>query len=154
MDHQQYQTQDPNAAGNPMGGPQQQQPGTGTTRGRGRRAYAAQQYDFNAPAVPPAFDQQQQYSYPPAGQAFAQQQQQQPAATSPQSQYPQQAQQAYPQQYQYGPEYGTAAGSPTAGYQQPYPGQPGVGGMTQQFGQMHVSQVPPSPAAHLHIDST
>jgi hypothetical protein len=91
--------------------------------------------------VPPAFDQQQQYPYPAASQAFPQQLQQ-PSATSPQPQYGQPGQQAYPQQYQYGKEYSAAAGSPPAGYQQPYPGQPGVAGMTQQFGQMHVSQVP------------
>jgi len=112
-----------------------QQPATRTTRGRGRRAYAAQQYDFNAPAMPPAYDQQQ-YQYPP-GQAYPQQQ---PADASSPPPYVQQ--QGYPQQHQYGQDYKAAGGSPQAAYlQQPYPGQPGVAGMTQQFQQMNMSQV-------------
>jgi len=134
MDHQ-YPPQDPNVAGNPMA----KQPTTGATRGRGRRAYAAQQYDFNAPGMPAAYDQQQ-YQYP-SGQGYPQAYpQQQPADASSPPPYLQQ--QGYPQQHQYGQDYKAAGGSPQTAYpQQPYPGQPGVAGMTQQFQQMHVAQV-------------
>src|SRR5436305_10981681 len=78
--------------------PQQGQPHA--ARGRGRRAYAAQQYDFNSPQLAPVYDQQPQY---PAGQGF-QQPAPQPVGGPTQPQYGQP--QTYPQQsYQYGQEY-------------------------------------------------
>jgi len=113
------------------------QPQVGTTgRGRGRRAYAAQQYDFNAasPAGPvmQTYDQQQ----PQPGYVAPYGQQQVPAQpVSPTVPYGQ----PLPQGYQDGQQF----------YQQPlYPQQPSyqgqqpnVGGITNQFASMHVSTV-------------
>lgn len=109
-------------------------------RGRGRRAYAAQQYDFNAPA-PAVYDQSAQQAQYPA-QAYQQQQGQPaaaPAAQGQYGQYPVPAQPGYPQPgYQYGQEYQ----QPSPSLQpQGFQGQAGVGGITNQFQNMHVSQV-------------
>lgn len=107
--------------------PQQGQP---AARGRARRQYAAQQYDFNAPAGPSLYNQQQDVQqYPAQGYQAG------PAAMAPMQ--PGQPQ-TYPQPgYQYGQEH-----------QQPSPnmyqdGQRagGVAGMTSQFQNMQVSQV-------------
>jgi hypothetical protein len=107
----------------------EQAPQQGTTRGRGRRQYAAQQYDFSNPA-PAVYDQQPQYpaqGYPPA----------QPAPPVSQASYGQP--QAYPQPgYQYGQEYQQP--SPNM-YQQGYQGQTGVNGVTKQFQNLQVTQV-------------
>jgi hypothetical protein len=113
--------------------PQQQHPAA--SKGRGRRQYAAQQYDFNAPAAaPPMYEQQQPY---------LQQQAYQQSQPIQQAQYGQP--QTYPQQggYQYGQEY--QAPSPNA-YPQGYPpsyqqGQPNVAAMTNSFQHMQVAQV-------------
>jgi len=121
----------------PQSIPQQQHPAA--SRGRGRRQYAAQQYDFNAPAAVPMYEQQQPY---PQQQAY---QQSHPIAAAQQAQYGQP--QTYPQQggYQYGQEY--QAHSPNA-YPQTYPqgyqqGQPNVAAMTNSFQHMQVAQVDP-----------
>ena len=116
------------------------QAGAAASRPRGRRQYAAQQYDFNAPA-PPGNDQQAAYygqayqqQLPPSGAGVAQPQYDQP---------PQQGH-AYGQEYQ------------QPGFQQdynaPYPGQSGVPSMTNQFQKMHVSQViDPFPFYHVSV---
>lgn len=116
---------------------QQQQPAA--PRGRGRRAYAAQQYDFNAPAAAPMYEQQPQY---PPNQAYHQGQ-----ASIATSQPPYGQPQTYPQQggYQYGQEYqapGPNVYQQQQGYQQGYQqGPPNVAGMTSQFQNMQVAQV-------------
>ena len=119
------------------GTPPVQQPAA--PRGRGRRQYAAQQYDFSAPA-PAQYDQSAQPAQYPA-QVY---QQGQPTAAVPPAQYgqyPAPSQPGYPQPqpgYQYGQEYQ----QPNPNMQpQGYQGQPGVGGITNQFQNMHVSQV-------------
>jgi hypothetical protein len=96
----------------------QQQPAA--SRGRGRRQYAAQQYDFNAPAASSMYDQPPQYATP----GYFQQGQQPPVPSMAQPQYGQE----FP---------GPAPNAYAPGYQ----GQPSVVGMTNQFQQMHVSQV-------------
>src|SRR5579859_7537743 len=112
-----------------------QQQAPAAPRGRGRRQYAAQQYDFNAPAPDAMYAQQrppQQYQVPgyQQGQPVA------PVTAAPQ-QYGQPH--GYPQPgYQYGQDY--QAPSPSA-YQQNFQGQQGISGMTNQLQQMHVSQV-------------
>jgi len=144
MDHQNYMQQQPGPTMSP--GLQQQQPGQQPgapqqqpqTRAKGRRQYAAQQYDFNAPAAPSMFDQQQQFGqqqYPPQQNAYQQYGQPAPVGVPPaqpgQPQgYPQQPGYAYGQEYQQTPpQY--------AGYQT----QPGVGGITNQMQGMHIGQV-------------
>lgn len=121
---------DPQSAAQP---PQQQPQSTGA-RGRGRRQYAAQQYDFNAPGPAPSYDQQAHY----VAQGF---QQAQPGVAGTQLQQYGQPPVQYGQEYQ-------APGSNT--YQQGYQGQPNVTGMTNQLQQMHVSQVAPSPFLLTH----
>jgi len=115
-------------------------------RAKGRRQYAAQQYDFNAPAASSVYDQQlysqQQY---PQQQNFYQQQppaQLPPGGVVPPTQ-PGQSPQPYPQQGygQYGQEYPQAA-SPQYGGGYPQQ-QPNVGGITNSMQNMHLSQVCP-----------
>jgi hypothetical protein len=115
---------DPQSTAQP---PQNQQQPT-AARGRGRRQYAAQQYDFNAPASAPLYDQQAHY----VAQGY---QQPQPAVSGTQIQ---QLGQPPAQSYQYAQEY-QAPGSNT--YQQGYQGQPNVAGMTTQLQTMQVTQV-------------
>jgi len=96
-------------------------------RGRARRQYAAQQYDFNAPAAPAPAPYGQQYD---AQQYSAQGYAAGPAAMAP-------VQPGQPQGYpQPGPQYGQE-------YQQPsFDQRPaGVASMTSQFQNMQVSQV-------------
>ena len=114
----------------PLAQPEQAQQ-QGTTRGRGRRQYAAQQYDFSSPA-PAAYGQQhQQPQYPTQGYP-----QGQPA---PVAQASHGQPQAFPQPgYQYGQEYQQS--SPNM-YQQGYQGQAGVNGVTKQFQNLEVTQV-------------
>lgn len=107
------------------------QQGPPAARGRARRQYAAQQYDFNAPAGPSMYNQQQDaQQYPVQGYQAG------PATTAPvQLGQPQ----TYPQPgYQYGQEYQ----QPTSPNMYP-DGQraAGVTGMTSQFQNMQVSQV-------------
>ena len=104
-----------------------------TPRVRGRRQYAAQQYDFNVPAAPAPYDGQTQYPM----QAY--QQQPQPAAPVAQGQYAQP--QGYPAPYpeQVGQQQATFA--PNA-YQGGYSAaQPNVAGLTNQMQNMSVAQV-------------
>jgi len=135
MDYNYHNPQDPSQEQpNP---PQQQQPTA--SRGRGRRAYAAQQYDFNVPSAGSMYNQQPQQPYPAPGYSPAA-----PAAVPVQSQQGQPQVYGQPQTYaqpgyQYGQEY--QAPSPNM-YQQPYPGQAGVAGVTNQMQHLHVSQVP------------
>lgn len=141
MDYSSYPAaQDPSQQQQPTQ-PQQQQPPT-ASRGRGRRAYAAQQYDFNVPtASGPMYNQPQAQSpsltpgYPqsgaPGGAMSGQSQPGQPQVYGQPQGYSQPG-------YQYGQEY--QAPSPTM-YQQPYPGQAGVAGVTNQLQHLHVSQV-------------
>jgi hypothetical protein len=124
--------------------PHQQQQQQTASRGRGRRAYAAQQYDFNVPSAGSMYNQQPQQPYPAPGYPAAA-----PAAVGVQSQQQGQPQvygqpQTYAQPgYQYGQDY--QAPSPNM-YQQPYPGQVGgVAGVTNQMQHLHVSQVAFSP---------
>ena len=133
MEHN-YPVQDTKSP-NPQSIQQQQQPAS--ARGRGRRQYAAQQYDFNVPAAAPMYEQPPPY---PQQQGY---QQSQPIPAGPQAQYGQP--QTYPQQggYQYGQEYqapGSNAYPPgyPQGYQQ---GQPNVAAMTNSFQHMQVAQV-------------
>jgi len=115
--------------------PPQTQAGT-TGRGRGRRAYAAQQYDFNAtsPAAPliPTYDQQQPqpgYAVPYAQQPV------QAQPVSPTVQYGQPAQPGYQDGQQFYQQ-------PLYPQQPPYQGQqPNVGVLGNQFSNMHVSTV-------------
>jgi hypothetical protein len=103
----------------------------GTTRGRGRRQYAAQQYDFSSPAPAVYGQEHQQPQYPAQGYP-----QGQPAHVA-QASYGQP--QAYSQPgYQYGQEYQQP--SPTM-YQQGYQGQAGVNGVTKQFQNLEVTRV-------------
>src|SRR5271170_1518315 len=99
----------------PSSPPQQQQ----QQRGRGRRQYAAQQYDFNAPVSPPTLDQHLQY--PTQGY-----QQSQHAGSAPQAQ----GQYGQPQTYQQpGYQYGQESQAPSPNmYQQGFQGQTGVSG--------------------------
>jgi len=118
----------------------QQQPQSTAPRGRGRRAYAAQQYDFNVPAASGPMYSQAQVPQPsgfqaggvPVGAVPVQSQAGQPQVYGQPQAYPQPG-------YQYGQEY--QAPSPNM-YQQQYPGQAGVAGVTNQMQHLHVSQVP------------
>lgn len=125
MEYSDYQTQQQESPKElPQQPPQQQ---TTASRGRGRRQYAAQQYDFNVPTAPPVYDQQSQYPL-------------QQSQTQPPAQYGQPPDHTQQQGYHYGQEYQQT--SPHL-YQQGFQGQTGVSGMTNQFQQMHVSQVCP-----------
>jgi hypothetical protein len=110
------------------------------TRGRGRRQYAAQQYDFSSP-TPASYNQQPvQPQYPaqgyPASQGY-QQSQTIPSLT----QTPYGQPQTYPQPgYQYGQEY-QQSGSDL--HQQGYQGPQGVSDVTKQFQNLHIAQVQP-----------
>ena len=118
--------------------PPQQQQQSGSSRGRGRRAYAAQQYDFNAPVAGSMYTQQPPQTYPPPAYSQAA-----PAVGPVQSQAGQPQGYGHPQAYpppgyQYGQDY--KAPDPNM-YQQPYPGQTDVAGVTNQMQHLHVSQV-------------
>jgi len=137
MEYNYPTAQDPSQQGPNQ--PQQQQPTV--SRGRGRRAYAAQQYDFNVPSAGSMYNQQPQQPYPSPGYPTAT-----PAAVPAQSQQGQTQAYGQPQTYaqpgyQYGQEY--QAPSPNM-YQQPYPGQAGVAGVTNQMQHLHVTQVCPT----------
>jgi hypothetical protein len=108
----------------------------GSSRPRGRRQYAVQQYDFNASAPAPNAPYDQQPMYPSGAQGYQQGQPTTPAI--PQSpQYAQQ--QTFPQPgYQYGHEYQSPA--PNV-YQQDFQGQTNVSGVTNQFQRLQVAQV-------------
>ena len=105
----------------------QQQQAAAAPRGRGRRQYAAQQYDFNAPA-PDAIFAQQQHPQQFAPPGFQQGQIIPPQYGQPQQaqtgvQYGQEYQQLGPNMYQHGEQ------------------QVNVGGIANQFQQMQVTQV-------------
>lgn len=101
-------------------------------RGRARRQYAAQQYDFNAPAAPSMYNQQ--YDAP----QYPQQGYQAGPAAMPAAQPGQPQGYAQPG-YQYGQEYQQPM-SPNM-YQDGHQRPAGVAGMTSQFQNMQVSQV-------------
>ena len=140
--YQDYETQDPPGVppAPPQGGPA---PG-----GRKKRAYAGQAYEFGAGANASLGGQQQGGAPAPAPQGYSAQQD---AAGYPQGGY-----QQNPTAVQQGnvPMYPQDSGS-MGGYQPPapaYPTQPqqpapSIGGVTQQFGQMNMSQGQQPPAA-------
>lgn len=108
------------------------------TRGRGRRQYAAQQYDFSSP-TPAAYNQppiQSQYlaqGYP-ASQGY-EESQSIPSVTQTHYGQPQ----AYPQPgYQYGQEYQQSG---SIQHQHGFQGPQGVSDVTKQFQNLHVAQV-------------
>lgn len=125
----------------PPGVPPGPAPGPAHT-GRKKRAYAGQAYEFGAGGNAALGGQQQ------AGGAYTGYSAQQEAAGYPQGGYeqnPAAVQQGATSMYP-GQEPAAAA---AGGYQPPAPGYPagGVAGMTQQFGQMDMSQKPPIAAA-------
>ncbi|KIX00942.1 protein transporter sec24 [Rhinocladiella mackenziei CBS 650.93] len=129
---QNYGNFDTNA---PSGVPPVPAPGP-THGGRKKRAYAGQAYEFGAGANAALGGQQQ------AGGAYSGYSAQQDAAGYPQGGY-----QQNPTAVQQGatPMYPGHEAAAVGGYQPPAPGYPagGVAGMTQQFGQMDMSQKPP-----------
>lgn len=128
----------PNQAPSPPPGQAGSQQTAGS-RPRGRRQYAAQQYDFNAPAPGPMYQQQQQY--PAQGYQYSKEQIPQggtPATVDGTQQVYAQPQ-MYPQPgYQYGQGYQTQGPHM---YQASEGVVQSVPGMANQFQHMHVTQV-------------
>lgn len=136
QNYENYETQAP--PGVPPGPPA----GPPAAGGRKKRAYAGQAYEFGAGANAALGGQQQGGSAAYSGYSA-----QQDAAGYPQGGYQQQP--AAVQQGQT-PMYPHQDNTSMGGYQPPQPAyptqpQPGVAGVTQQFGQMNMNQPPVAP---------